>query len=165
MKCEQIRDRFFDAPNDDVKAHLAACPECERAWTEMQGTMMLLDEWTAPEPSAFFDTKFRAHLAEVKAEEAQRQQSWFAWLRKPGLGLQGWRPLAVGALGIVMVVGVSVMDDSNPVGTTQTVNVSSAPGTAVSDLQALEKNEEAISNLELLDDLTLDEAGALEDNL
>jgi anti-sigma factor RsiW len=166
MNCEEIRERFFDTPANPpdaaVQAHLAGCPECANAWSALHRTMSLLDEWKTPEPSPFFDSRLRAHLADIKAEEAGRQAGFFAWLRKPAFGMPMWRPLGAGALAVVMVFGAGLLNVRDDGQTVTTTKVTSAPGTAVSDLQALENNEEAISHLELLDDLTAEEG---EDNL
>jgi hypothetical protein len=164
MNCEEIRERFFDAPNnapvDDVKAHLAGCSECARAWSGMQETMALLDEWQGPEPSPFFDTRLRARVAEVKAEEAARAPGFLAWLRRPALGMPVWRPLSAGVLAVAVIFGVSLMSVPDTSGPVTPPKVVSAPGTPVSDLQSLENNQDAVSHLELLDDLTADENGA-----
>jgi hypothetical protein len=165
MNCEEIRERFFEADTaagNDVKTHLAGCTECARAWSAMQETMALLDEWKAPEASPFFDARLRARVAEVKAEEAAGAPGFLAWLRRPALGMPVWRPLGAGVLAVAVIFGVSMMNVPNTSGpgTPPPPKVASAPGTPVSDLQSLDNNQDAISHLELLDDLTAEENGA-----
>ena len=78
MKCETIREEMFDlmmaerlAP--EVQQHLNGCAACSAELASMKQTMSLLDEWKAPEPSPFFDTRMQALLREEKAKAAQKQ--------------------------------------------------------------------------------------------
>ena len=70
----------------------------------MESTWKLLDEWQAPEPSAFFDAKLYARL---RVEQAAPPASFFerakAWLLyRNNLQI---RPLAAGALATVLAGG------------------------------------------------------------
>jgi len=112
--------------------------------------MALLDEWQAPEPSSYFDVRLQARLRE---EIAKPQASWLAWLR---------RPVLAAALTVLIGVGGGLffLENSgfyNSGGEMAEIGsqVQAEPGTAVSDLQALEKNHDLYSNFELLDDLQL----------
>jgi hypothetical protein len=98
--------------------------------------MALLDEWQAPEPSPYFDTRLQARLRE---EATKQPAGWWRWIRRPAMA---------GALALVVVAGVTVYEKTggpkpDPV----------LPGTAVSDLQALDKNEDVYANFDELDDL------------
>ena len=106
--------------------------------------MSLLDEWKAPEISPYFDTRFRARLAEAKAAPQGR----FAWLRKPVFGTPLWRP-AVGALALAMAVAVGVYNNLPEQVTPPPVTAASS---AVDDLQKLDQNQQTYSDLDLLDD-------------
>jgi hypothetical protein len=102
--------------------------------------MALLDEWQAPELSPYFDTRLQARLRE---EMAKPQAGWLQWFR---------RPVLAAALTVLMGVGVGLLvtqrsHDPGP--------VAEGPGTAVSDLTALEKNHDMYADFELLDDLDL----------
>ena len=108
--------------------------------------MALLDEWQAPEPSPYFDVRLQARLRE---EAAKQQHGWFSWLR---------RPVVAVAAAVVLVVGVSVggwIEHYRQ----STVPVPVAVGSAVSDLQELDKNHDMLSDSDpdsaasLLDDL------------
>jgi hypothetical protein len=109
--------------------------------------MALLDEWKAPEPSPYFDVRLQARLRE---EMAKPQAGWLAWFR---------RPVLAAALTVVMGVGVGLFftKGSGIYGPGNNVVAESGqvaePGTAVSDLQALEKNHDLYSDFDLLDDL------------
>jgi hypothetical protein len=103
--------------------------------------MALLDEWQAPEPSPYFDTRLHARLRE---EQAKQPASWWAWLRRPALA---------GALALVAVVGITVVERSHERGTDGPITIAATPGTAVGDLQALDKNDDMYANFDELDDL------------
>jgi hypothetical protein len=81
--------------------------------------------------------------ARLREEMAKPQAGWLHWFR---------RPVLAAALTVIIGVGVgllitrsSVPDPGPPV----------AVGTAVSDLQDLEQNQDLYSSFELLDDLDL----------
>ena len=102
--------------------------------------MALLDEWQVPEPSPYFDVRLQARLRE---EMAKPQAGWLHWFRHPVLAA---------ALTVIMGVGVGLMVTRSRVPDDPPV---AEVGTAVSDLQTLEKNHEMYSDFELLDDLDL----------
>ena len=87
MKCEEIREQMIDlmtaeAPlASEVQSHLDGCASCSAELVSMKQTMALLDEWQAPEPSPYFDTRLQALLREEKATEAQKKVSIFDWFR------------------------------------------------------------------------------------
>jgi hypothetical protein len=122
----------------DATQHVASCARCAAELNEFRQTMALLDEWQAPEPSPYFDTRLNARLREEMAKPAQ---GWLQWFRKPALAL---------SLAVAMVAGISLFrtgdDVPQPVAQIE-------PGTAVGDLQALDKNNDLYSNFDLLDDL------------
>jgi hypothetical protein len=76
------------------------------------------------------------------------------WLRKPALAA---------SFAVLMIAGVTLVRINNNRGdhgnsnngaiTTAAVSMSAEPGTAVGDLQALEKNQTLYSDFEVLDDL------------
>jgi len=167
MKCEQIRESFIDAAGSklpaETAAHVQMCAGCGAAWAEHQKLMTLLDEWKAPEASPFFDTRLMARVREAKDVEAQRP-AVLAWLQRPLFGMPMWRPVAASTLAIAMAVGVGVMrnDDGSKTMAEKPVLIK---GTAVSDLQTLDKHEAEISNLDLLDDLNAADSNQTDDEL
>jgi hypothetical protein len=152
MKCEEIRERMPDVaagliqPTADESQHLAGCVACAELVKAMRDTMGLLDEWQTPEPSPYFDVRLQARLRE---EMTRPQTGWLYWFRHPVLAA---------ALTVLMGVGVGMFftrssgiympEDEAPIAEVE-------PGTAVSDLQALDKNHDLYSDFELLDDLDL----------
>jgi hypothetical protein len=152
MNCNEIRELMPDLAagmnegGREVNAHLESCGECAGKLKEFRATMALLDEWRAPEPSPYFGTRLQARLRE---EQAVKAAGWWAWLRKPALA---------GAMALLLVGGVSFWRISEHatrhVNTAQnTVAVQADPGTAVGDLQILEKNNDLYANFDELDDL------------
>jgi hypothetical protein len=148
MKCDEIRERMpevaagFGEPTADESKHLASCDACTKQLNAMRATMALLDEWQAPEPSPYFDTRLQARLRE---EMAKPQAGWLHWFR---------RPVMAAALTVLMGVGVGTLvmqnrthDPGPPVAQVE------GPGTAVSDLTTLDKNHDMYADFELLDDL------------
>src|SRR5579864_491939 len=151
MKCDEIRERMpdmaagYSQPTGDEGKHLESCGTCAQELKAMRATMALLDEWQAPEPSPYFDTRLQARLRE---EMAKQQAGWLHWFR---------RPVLAAALTVALGVGVGVFFTRNTgmYKHTQEASVTAAPGTAVSDLQTLDKNHDMYSDFDLLDDLEL----------
>ena len=153
MNCNEIRERMpevaagFDAPTVDESQHLAGCNQCTEQLKEMRATMALLDEWQTPEPSPYFDMRLQARLRE---EMAKPQAGWLQWFR---------RPVLAAALTVALGVGVGLFVTHNTGFYSPDPDVSGnfgpppEPGTAVSDLQALDKNHDLYSDFDLLDDL------------
>jgi anti-sigma factor RsiW len=149
MKCTEIREKLPDlaagltvaAP--EVNDHLLACAACAGTLAEFRKTMALLDEWQAPEPSSYFDVRLQARLR----EEAQKQPSrWPAWMRRPVVALSLAAIVAVGAT----VFRLEEKKSQNP---SSAMAIVAEPGTAVGDLQALDKNQDIYADSDLLDDL------------
>jgi len=145
MECDEIRELMPDlaggleAPTPETMQHLRTCGECARTLEEFRQTMALLDEWQAPEPSPYFDTRLQARLREAMA---QRPAGWMQWFRKPALAV---------SFAVIMLAGVTVMRLSSPDRPKTIVTVEA--GTAVGDLQALDKNHDLYSDFDVLDDL------------
>jgi hypothetical protein len=154
MKCEEIREIMPDLASGlmevtpEIGGHLADCGACAGKLAEFRQTMALLDEWRAPEPSPYFDVRLQARLRE---EMAKPQAGWMAWFR---------RPVLAAALTVLMAIGVGLFFSKgsgiyNTSDDEVAVMDSQEPGTAVSDLQALEKNHDLYSDFDLLDDLAV----------
>ena len=128
----------------EIRGHLAGCGACAGKMEEFRQTMALLDEWKAPEPSPYFDVRFQARLREEMAKPAM---GWLQWIRRPALAV---------SLVAVMVIGISLFHGDGVLrhGQVSTVaNIQVQPGTAVGDLQTLDKNEDLYSDFDVLDDL------------
>jgi|SRR5690348_1836638 predicted anti-sigma-YlaC factor YlaD len=141
--CEMMPDLAagFGEVTPDVSEHLKGCGECTTMLNEFRQTMAVLDEWEAPEPSPFFETRLQARLR----EEMRQQPGFMQWFRKPALAL---------SFAVLMVASVTLVytghNSAKP--TTEATKIIE-PGSAVSDLQALDKNDDLYSDFDVLDDL------------
>ncbi len=155
MRCEEIHEMMPDLASGlvgltpEIGGHLAGCGACAGKLEEFRQTMALLDEWQAPEPSPYFDVRLQARLRE---EMANPQSGWLAWFR---------RPVLAAALTVLMAIGVGLfLTENSGIYKPHHDEIAAVeppmplePGTAVSDLQALEKNHDLYSDFDLLDDL------------
>ena len=145
MKCDEIKELMLDVAAGAEEAtpamneHLLGCSACASKLSDMRKTMALLDEWQAPEPSPYFDTRLAARMREERAKP--QRAAWLSWFRAPVLA---------GALALVLMMagGVNWFKTAPP-----PPPPVAALGTAVGDLQALDKNEDLYANFDLLDDL------------
>jgi hypothetical protein len=153
MKCEEIREVMPDLASGlmevtpEMSGHLAECGACAGKMEEFRQTMALLDEWKAPEPSPYFDVRLQARLRE---EMAKPQTGWLTWFRRPVLAASLTVLMGIG-VGLFFTKGSGVYTSGNDI--VADSQVQAEPGTAVSDLQALEKNHDLYSDFDLLDDL------------
>ena len=130
---------------DEARKHVAECAGCAAELASLESTWKLLDQWQAPEPSAFFDAKLYARL---RVEQTIPPASFFerakAWLLY-STNLQ-MRPLAAGALATVLVIGG---------GTFALLDYQTAPvaptSATVRDLQSFDGNAQLFQQLNALD--------------
>ena len=146
---KHLAERVFESRPlpDEARKHIAECEGCAAELAGMESTWKLLDEWQAPEPSAFFDAKLYARL---RVEQATAPASFFerakAWLLYSS-NLQV-RQLAAGALAAVLVVGggtfalVDYQQQQTP---------SPQTSATVSDLQSYDGNAQLFQQLNALD--------------
>jgi predicted anti-sigma-YlaC factor YlaD len=151
MKCHEITELMpelaagFAPVAPEIETHLQSCAACASHWQELRQTMALLDEWQAPEPSPYFSTRIMARVREERAKPS----GWFHWARRPALAV---------SLTVLMVMSATLIrTDYSSRGVHPGPDVAnvSEPGTAVSDLQSLDKNGDLYSNSDLLDDLAV----------
>jgi hypothetical protein len=111
--------------------------------------MALLDEWQAPEPSPYFDVKLQARLRE---EQQKPAAGWFGWFRKPA---------AVGlAATVLLALGVgSFLGRQDDTKSADHAAPAVVRGTAVGDLQYLEKHSDLLQEFEALDVLDNSDSG------
>ncbi len=153
MTCEEIRERILDVAaglseaTAEQKKHLEDCAACGAKLEQIRQSMALLDEWRAPQPSPYFDVRLQARLRE---EMARPQSGWLQWLRRPALAAALTLLVAVG-VGSFFARGGGIYH----AGGNDRIVQQLQPGTAVSDLQALDRNHELYSDFELLDELSV----------
>jgi len=150
MTCPEIKNNLAEVVYEsrplpeEIRKHLAGCAGCTAELAEMEATWKLLDEWQAPEPSAFFDAKLYARLrteqATAPASLLERAKAW--WLYSTNLQM---RPVAAGALAMMLAVGggtFALLDHGT-----------AAPQTSatVRDLQSYDGNAQLFQQLNALD--------------
>ena len=146
MTCNEIRELMPDLAaglnpaTSEVKQHFNSCAECAGKLEAFRQTMALLDQWQTPEPSPYFDVRLQARLREEAAKQAG---GWLQWVRKPALAV---------SLALLMVLSITLIQRGGRPPVEPPV-AQIEPGTAVGDLQALDKNHELYSDFDVLDDL------------
>jgi anti-sigma factor RsiW len=161
MNCNQIRERLPDLAagmdastrEPEVEKHIASCDGCAADLRDLQKTMAVLDEWQAPEPSPYFDTRLQSRLREEMARPASGWLSagWLGWLRRPAWAMSLAAVIFAGAL---FVGSKSYISQTEAIATKPpSLGLPVQPGTAVGDLQALERNDELYADFDVLDEL------------
>ncbi|HKD79349.1 MAG TPA: hypothetical protein VKH81_06615 [Candidatus Angelobacter sp.] len=148
MNCQDVRENLIELltggqADPQVTAHVSQCNACTAELDSMQKTMALLDEWEAPEPSPYFLTRLRAHVKEER--EKAPASRWVAWLRRPVLAVSLATMLAAGGL-VYRLVDVT-HQKQGPDGPPQV-------GTAVADIDSLDKNHDLLIDTDLVNELT-----------
>jgi len=150
MTCPEIKNGLAEIVYarplpEEIRKHLAGCAGCTAELAEMEATWKLLDEWQAPEPSAFFDAKLYAKLrteqTKAPASLLERARAW--WLYSTNLQM---RPVAAGALAMVLAVGGGTFALLGH----QAVPVAQTSAT-VRDLQSYDGNAQLFQQLNSLD--------------
>jgi predicted anti-sigma-YlaC factor YlaD len=144
MNCNEVRENLIEllTPGQGqaapaISAHVKQCSACSQELESLRKTMALLDEWKVPEPSPYFMTRMGARVREEREKKASARL--FDWLRRPALAV---------SLATVLVVGGITYQVLRP-----TVQIPTPAGTAVGDLEALEKNHDLYVNSDLLDEV------------
>jgi anti-sigma factor RsiW len=142
MNCNDVRENLIemvtDGPADpQITAHVRECGACSEELASMRQTMALMDEWEAPEPSPYFLTRLRAH---VKEEREKAPASMFGWLRRPILAASLATVLAAGGVVYRLTAGAPPVEPS--------------PGTALADIESLDKNHDLILDTDLVNELS-----------
>ena len=153
MNCQRCQNEFATLlldpahPGDAaVQAHLDACEACAVELKAMRATMALMEQWAAPEPSPFFDTRLHARLRE---EIAAPPANFWERMRSRLLSNTNMhlRPVAAGALALALLVAGGSYAGFNALHP-HPVQLSAT----VQDLQSLDRNEQTISQMDQLDD-------------
>ena len=159
MNCKEIHELLpdlaagFAVSPPEAEKHIASCTTCAAKLHDFRQTMALLDEWQVPEPSPYFDTRLQARLRE---EMARLPMPWYRRWTQTVL----MRPVATMSLAAVLFTVAIVAGNRSYITETDTiatkppvVGLPVQPGTAVGDLQALEKNDELYADFDVLDEL------------
>ncbi len=131
-------------PSLAAVAHMKVCPPCAEEYLSFQSAFQVLDTWKVPEPTSYFDQKLAVRLRE---EQAAPPMSWFERLRTRMLLNTGrnFRPALAGALALALVAGGGSFIGLSP------HSAQSAQASAtVTDLQILDRNEQAFQQMDAL---------------
>ena len=148
MNCDQVREHLLDlmvtepGPGE-LRDHVKACAACTAEVASLRQTMALLDEWQSPaDTSPYFLTRLRARVREEQARPA----GWLGWFRKPAFAV---------SIMVLMIASIGLFQGSwhNQEDAGNRTTVSMKPGTAVGDLQYLDRNHDLLVDFEVLDDL------------
>ncbi len=148
MTCHDIREHLLDLMTaepgpGELRDHLSACASCAAELRSLRQTMALMEEWQAPrDTSPYFMTRLRARVREQEARPA----GWLTWFRKPALAV---------TMTVLMVASISLFQGTWRVKDNggNRASLILKPGTAVGDLQYLDRNHDLLAEFELLDDL------------
>lgn len=146
MNCTDIREELVEVASGspaapEIDAHVRGCSGCAQTLEHLKQTMAMMDEWTVPEPTPYFDTRLQARLREERAAKPVR---WIEWLR---------RPVAVMVATVLVVAGGVLYQHNYGPTTAGPQPYSVAKGTPVGDLQFLDKNSEVLDDFDALDAL------------
>ncbi len=146
-----LLDSGYEAAHPELAKHLNSCGDCRSELAGLRSTFIALDEFHAPEPSPFFDTRLHARLREEVASEPEgfweRMRSYL--LFSTG---RSFRPALAGALALVLAVsGASFVSfhDANS-------GLAPQASSTVNDLKVLDNNASAEQQMGQL----LDQSGA-----
>ena len=142
-----LLDERYAAAHPEMAEHMAACAECRKELEELQATLALLDSWTAPEPSEYFNTKLHARLREAQAAEPEG-----FWSRTRAFWMYSTerrrRPVLAAALVLTVVLGGGGTFAGLYAHNSAAVAVQASP--TVNDLQILDKNAQALQQMDQL---------------
>lgn len=150
MKCSNIKEWLPDVAigirpvPPEIQMHLRSCRGCAARLQELRSVTNLLDEWGAPEPSPFWDVRMQARL---RSERQRESAGWLQGFRRPAISL---------ATALSLVVGISFYQvgrflhasDNPPV---SRASIVAPAGTAVGDLEYLDKYSDLLQNFDALD--------------
>jgi hypothetical protein len=149
-----LLDDGYEAAHPEIAAHLASCEACAKELAELRATMEVMDEWTAPEPSPYFDSRLRARVREAAAAQPESLfERLYAFLTF-STGLQ-MRSAMAGVLMLVLLIGGGSFAGFEYANRSQP-----QPSATVNDLKILDNNAQALQQMDqLLDPNANDDSG------
>lgn len=153
MICRDVKANLPDlllAPKSvpaAVRAHVESCAECGKELKELEATMALLDTWTAPEVSPYFDTRMGGLMRE--AQQAP-PAGWLERMRARMLlgNHVNLRPLAAAALALIVAVGGGTYAGFGGFSKPAPVQAASP---VIKDLQSLDENAQLFQQMNTMD--------------
>jgi len=154
VTCKETQERLPDLLLDPasvpapVQAHVAVCTVCRGELGSLIATFNVLDTWTAPEPSPYFDTRMHARIREAQsaAPEGFFERAKSFLLFSTGRQL---RPMVAGAMALALIASGGSFVGIHGIPGRQAPQMSAT----VNDLKVLDNNAQAIQQMDqLLDD-------------
>lgn len=151
MNCKDCQTALPDllldptAPsNTAARTHMADCAACAQELAALETMFSVLDSWSAPPVSPYFDQKLAVRLRE---EQAAPAANWLERLRARLLFNTGrqFRPALAGSLALILVLGGGGFSLSNFAHSRPAM-----ASAAVNDLQILNRNEQALQGMDQL---------------
>ncbi|HVU22574.1 MAG TPA: zf-HC2 domain-containing protein [Opitutus sp.] len=110
MNCSQAQDRFPElldgrlaaADTAAVRAHLAACPDCQREYSSLAQTLAALDQLPAAKPGPRLRTHFYAMLEEEKNSAASLRAAAARQRHAARVALWRWILTPLGAAAVAL---------------------------------------------------------------
>jgi len=149
-----LLDEPYAAAHPEVAEHMAVCAECRKELEELQATSALLDSWTAPEPSAYFDSKLHARLREAQALEPEG-----FWARTRAFLMYSTGHRLRPALATALVVAVMLAGGGTFAGLYEQHTPVAQASPVVNDLKILDNNAQAEQQMDQLLDSSDDGSG------
>ena len=153
MICRKVKANLADLLLDpesvpvEVRGHVKECSACSQELALLEATMSLMDEWSAPEPTPYFDSKLAVRLREEQratpAGFLERTRARLLFGSNTSL-----RPLMAGALALLLILGGGTYAGIMTASHSGTPQPSSA---MVRDLQSLDENAQVFQQLSALD--------------
>ena len=149
-----LLDDGYAATHPDVAAHMKSCEPCAKELADLRATFALMDEWAAPEPSPYFDSRLRARVREAAAAQPEGLfERMYTFLRfSTGFHL---RSAMAGALMLLVLAGGGTFAGFEIAG-----HPKPQPSATVNDLKILDNNAQAYQQMDqLLDPNSNDDSG------
>ena len=155
MICRKVKAHLPDlllAPKSvpaEVRAHVENCAACGKELKELEATMALMDAWTAPEVSPYFETRMA-----VLMREAQ-QGAPTGWLERMRARLlfgnhMSLRPLAAATLALIVLVSGGTYAGFGGFSKPKPAPVQASQ--VIKDLQSLDENAQMFQQLNSMDE-------------
>ena len=150
-----LLDAGYEAAHPEIAAHLKGCASCAKELAELRATYALMDAWTAPEPSPYFDSKLRARVREAAAAQPEglfeRMYAFLTFSTRLQL-----RSSMAGALMLILLLGGGSFAGFE----IATTRAHAQPSATVNDLKILDNNAQALQQMDqLLDPNANDDSG------
>ena len=138
--------------------HLDACAVCRRELAEFQPPFALLDGFSTPEPSPWFDARLSARVREAQAAPPESMWERLRSTLQFSTG-RHLRPALAGALALALLVGGGTAAELAGA-FRHTPEQASA---TVQDLQILDRNDQALQTMDQLDQVSDDNNSTQDD--